>query len=344
MSGGRQRVRGGFTLLELTVVLAILTTLALLAVRETGKKVRGARRERSDELVERLAVAVSGEKGARDGSFVSDTGRLPRTAAWGADTNVLTLAELFACPEGTAEWAVREAFGNLSAACGAEACEADRGVWVGSGWRGPYWRNPGGGGAEELKDGWGVAMTSRNAAGWRPDAAAGERANRLLPAGFDGEDEATAALVEGTEVAGVRHLGANGLPDPGLARTNEWGRANGDRTAWFTNVAVSAVTGRLRLGAGARRVRVRIYGPETAADETGKVHAWDWEAEGEWLEGDSVPWRLEGEAAKGLTAGRRVVRAWTEGWDGDRYGHPAAVELEPGENWLAEMDVDREQP
>ena len=42
--------RGGFTLLELTVVLAILTTLALLAVRETGKKVRGARRERSDEI------------------------------------------------------------------------------------------------------------------------------------------------------------------------------------------------------------------------------------------------------------------------------------------------------
>ena len=339
-----RRGRGGFTLLELTVVLAILTTLALLAVRETGRKVRGARRERSDALVEGLAAAVRGEKGAREGSYVSDVGRLPRAVAWGGDTNVLTLGELYGRPEGVAEWGVREAYGNLSAACGAEAREADRGVWVGSGWRGPYWRNAGGGGAEELKDGWGVAMTSRNEAGWSPDAAAGERANRLLPAGFDGEAEETAAMVAGTEVAGVRHLGANGLPDPGVGRTNEWGEANGDRTAWFTNCAVAAVTGSARLGAAARRVGVRIYGPETAEGETGKVRAWEWEAEGEWLEGDCVAWRLEGEAAEGLTAGRRVVRAWSEGEGGERYGRPTAVELEPGENWLAEMDVDREQP
>lgn len=146
------RSRAGFTLLELAIVLVILGVLTAVATREIDKVQAQQRFEASQRGLETIREAVWGspDDRAADGSriqsgFVADLGRLPDFAGEG-------LAEL---------WANR-----TGGAYEVQPAAADADVLVAGGWRGPYARLPVG--AEELRDGWGNAYTSKLETGvWR---------------------------------------------------------------------------------------------------------------------------------------------------------------------------------
>ncbi len=136
--------RAGLTLLELTVVLAILVTLTAVVVQSTDQLIDPSRREASVRLLSELDAAVLGAAGARepDGTplvtgFVADIGRRPLAVGAAATTQLVELWE--------------NAGGLPTFTLAAPAGDAE--VRVGAGWRGPYLRLPLG--AAELRDGWG---------------------------------------------------------------------------------------------------------------------------------------------------------------------------------------------
>ena len=134
--------KGGFTLLELAIVLAILGVLTMLATREIGQVQDQQRFEASQRGLDTIREDVWGSPDDRapDGSgvragFVADVGRLPDR-----------LDELWTNTTGLGAFAVTK---------GVEDSE----VRVSGGWRGPYVRLSWN--ATNLLDGWGNAYTSR---------------------------------------------------------------------------------------------------------------------------------------------------------------------------------------
>ena len=133
--------RSGFSLLELVVVLAVLSVLTHLAVRELGAMREGKLVQAADRQLDAIREASA--------AFLSDVGRLPRLTA---ETNragevAYTLSELWKKP---ASLDYRK------------LVERD-GATVAVGWNGPYLRLPFG--CDRLRDPWGNPMEREDAAG-----------------------------------------------------------------------------------------------------------------------------------------------------------------------------------
>ena len=200
----RNRNRAGFTLLELVVVLAILATVTLLAIRAVDGVQDRHRFEASDRLLHDIEKAVLGSPDDRapDGTpslsgFVADMGRLPKARLNTA--GALDLGELWD-PTGLAPYTpVPSTPANTT-----PPTAADRHVILGRGWRGPYLRLPSG--APTLLDGWGNPIVSPPGSS-PPDPHATGYAR--LRTGTDAP-----VTTPGDEIRMVRLLGANGRFDP----------------------------------------------------------------------------------------------------------------------------------
>jgi prepilin-type N-terminal cleavage/methylation domain-containing protein len=124
-------MKRAFTLLELTVVIAIVSVLTHLAVRELGK-VRNTRLERAaDRQLEEIRSAAI--------AFLDDVGRLPRLSAV---TN----------GDGSVSWSLCELWRRPADVLPSRAVEKD-GVCLAAGWNGPYLKLPFG--KSRLLDPWG---------------------------------------------------------------------------------------------------------------------------------------------------------------------------------------------
>lgn len=134
-------MRRGFTLLEMTVVIAILALMTHLAMRELGQYRDNQRSAAADKQLEDIRDAAQ--------AFMRDIGRLPRLAA---NTNengevVWTLSELWQRPAGIA----------------ARHIKTKDGVSVAVGWDGPYLRMPFS--RTRLLDPWGNPIEAEDSAG-----------------------------------------------------------------------------------------------------------------------------------------------------------------------------------
>lgn len=156
------RGRPAFTLVELTVALLILAALAHLAMREVSH-LRDARlADVADRQLEELRDSVyCRAAGEQSTGFLADMGRLPQAES----ADCASLEELWKKPDGSLPFAVREAVSsNLCVSAAEKALLAENGVWVPTGWRGPYLRLPVG--RDELLDPWGNPMSNPDSAGY----------------------------------------------------------------------------------------------------------------------------------------------------------------------------------
>jgi prepilin-type N-terminal cleavage/methylation domain-containing protein len=197
---------GGFTLIELVVVLVILSLLTHLAVRELGKASHARMRRAAEEQIEEVQGAVWRRvSGGEPEGFLVDMGRLPRAVSETNETGraVLSLAELWRRPDGVAPFALRAAAAtNLVVPASVKEDLADESVKVPCGWRGPYLRMPFG--KDRLLDPWGNPVETLDDAGFA----------RLLA-------ESGRAVAPGSEVRRIRHLGADARPDDVVAPEGE---------------------------------------------------------------------------------------------------------------------------
>ncbi len=190
-------MKRAFTLIELTLVLLVLALLTHVAVAEFGRVRDRKMRESANRQLESVRDAVWSERaGGEIAGFLADMGRLPRIAGRGMDG---TLEELWSKPVDVPLYAMRPATAtNLCVAASQKAKLEEPGVFVPTGWRGPYLRLPFG--RDELLDPWGNAMTCEDDAGlerlsvsngvvvavshYGPSGQARERATlSILPAG-----------------------------------------------------------------------------------------------------------------------------------------------------------------
>ena len=159
----------GFTLVELVVVLAVIAVLTHLAVRELSHVRDTKLAQAADCQLEEIRASVySRVKGEEASGFLADMGRMPRLAedirtdrlSHAVLTNS-TLGELWSMPTGARPYAVRPASPeNLAPGI---ASLADAGVYVPTGWRGPYLRIPFG--KTRLLDPWGNPIEKTDDAG-----------------------------------------------------------------------------------------------------------------------------------------------------------------------------------
>ena len=164
----RPAARSAFTLIEMTIVLAIIAIVTHLAVRETGRMLEERRLAAADRLLEEVRAAVYSQlPGEAPTGFLADMGRLPRLAPLRDDGNGAaaaensTLSELWRIPSGARPFAIRQAvLENL--AVPDENMVASN-IYVGTGWRGAYLRLAPR--ADRLCDPWGNPMETEDAAG-----------------------------------------------------------------------------------------------------------------------------------------------------------------------------------
>ena len=161
--------RGGFTLVELVVVLAVIAVLTHLAVRELSHlrddRLSKAADRQLEEIRASVYLRVPGEEAT---GFLADMGRLPRLAddvrtgraSRTAVTNS-TLGELWLLPSGAKPYAVRQATAE-NLVPGLESL-VNAAVYVPTGWRGPYLRLPFG--RTRLLDPWGNPVEKEDEAG-----------------------------------------------------------------------------------------------------------------------------------------------------------------------------------
>lgn len=137
------RPRRGLTLLELTIVLAILGILTLVAVLMTDGVVDQGRYDVTVRTLDNVRSAILGPVGQADGpSFVADVGRLPQVVP----ANPTDLSS---------EPAVAELWEQRTIRTYGPPAEGfqDPDIRLFSGWRGPYLRIATGNSL--LRDGWG---------------------------------------------------------------------------------------------------------------------------------------------------------------------------------------------
>jgi prepilin-type N-terminal cleavage/methylation domain-containing protein len=160
----------GFTLIEMTVVLLLITLLASVAIRETNSLSFQVRYEQTQERLERIREAILGNprqiingQQAISG-FVADMGRLPE--------NLRELLQSGSCSDPTkktpltctapATWTWTSII-TYEGKCSdttfstKTACQTNGHGWLNVGWNGPYLQvsgNPGD--ADVLTDGWGT--------------------------------------------------------------------------------------------------------------------------------------------------------------------------------------------
>ena len=152
----------GFTLVEMTVVLLLITLLASVAVRETAELGFQTRYEQTKDRLEMIKQAILGNprqiingQQAISG-FVADMGRLPNT--------LRELIEDYDC-DGPLVDGNSDTNLNNDGGC-PWILDTTYNSGLGSGWRGPYLTisgNPSDNDA--LSDGWGATATNGNF-GW----------------------------------------------------------------------------------------------------------------------------------------------------------------------------------
>ena len=191
-------MKRGFTLIELSVVLAILALVTNLAVREMSALRQSRASSSAATQLSELGDAVWRERpGEEPSGFLADLGRLPRATAFTGTTGRVsaTLGELWRRPSGVGAYSLRRAVaGNLAVPAAEVASLADGDVAIACGWRGPYLRLPPG--RDRLFDPWGNPMENRDDAGY----------DRLF-------DIAGNPSPIGGEVAAARHLGSDARAD-----------------------------------------------------------------------------------------------------------------------------------
>ena len=161
--------RGGFTLVELVVVLVVIAVLTHLAVRELSHLRDGKLSKAADRQLEEIRAGVySRVVGEEATGFLADMGRLPRLAddvRTGRASRITvtnsTLGELWLMPSGAKPYAVRQATAE-NLVPGLESL-VNASVYVPTGWRGPYLRLPFG--KMRLLDPWGNPVEMEDAAG-----------------------------------------------------------------------------------------------------------------------------------------------------------------------------------
>lgn len=300
MNPNRQPARtiGGFTLLELVVVLAILAVLTSMAVVAVDGAADRARADRSNRLLEDLRIAITGgadsataDGRAGGGGFVADMGRLP--------TGVLvdgrwTMAELWTPPVLGQQHGVRAAI----LAHGVEAADEDPQVLVAGGWRGPYLRLAAG--TDGLRDGWGNLMASpQTGVSGDPLAAAYPRLRTRDDLPVDAPAQA---------VAIIRHLGGNGRLNPADV---SWDR---DVEIRFTDAEIFAgAAGQVEIldedgnplpPTPGTPVVVRLYGPDP--DDAAKIKVYKTAVD---FSANPVTWAIPAVVSAGPTIGPRAARA-----------------------------------
>lgn len=294
----RTRKSGGFTLLELVVVLAILAVLTSMAVVAVDGAADRARADRSNALLDDLRVAIAGTSGATTadgrpdaGGFVADMGRPPVgllvDGRW-------TLAELWTPPAAERMHGVR----NATAAHGVAVADEDPEVLVAGGWRGPYLRL--GAGEDGLRDGWGNPMASPEVgAPGDPLAAAYPR----LRTSGDLPVDAPARTI-----GIIRHLGANGRIDPA---DTSWDRdieiRFDDTDLWVGaagQVEILDEEGNLLPPSPGTPVVVRLYGPDPA--DPSRINVYKTQVD---FSANPVVWSIPAAVPGGPTIGARAARA-----------------------------------
>lgn len=277
----------GFTLLELTVVLAILAVVTAIAVASVETAQDQARYEATQRGLEQIREAVLGSPDARGpdgtpvlGGFVSDMGRLPKTVD---ESGVLTLGELLA-PTG-AIFDLRPA----TAANGVSGVDEDPEVLVPGGWRGPYLRLSLG--ASTIADGWGNTYT---------DAKLRDLSSTPL----------TGA---GREIREIWHYGSNGtesLGDAGYAKDAGLRFEDGSFAAVLkATVQVMDPDGNLLAPQGNGftydLITVKVFGPD--ANDASKIIV---SQVSQAFIGTPATFSEVAYLISGLTQGTRVVRAY----------------------------------
>lgn len=257
---------GGFTLVELLVVLFILSLVSLLATREVGKQKHQLRYERSSQLMDDLQTAIVGDRyaGSPRPCFLGDMGRLPVTVH---TNDMLTLAELFVCPTNAPTFGLYTPTSENRSSRSAAYHAMDDHVSVPMGWRGPYLKTAPGVKAPYLRDAWGnpvVSSEDHTALEFRPNCLLGEE----WP-GLDQLDE--------WDTTGIltKMAASNGMSVRYILNWGADGRIN-----WETNAAsydkdhelafpdrTYTVQGHVEFPEGWTDVRVRLYGPDAAEAE-----------------------------------------------------------------------------
>lgn len=232
----------GLTLIELIVVLVILSTLAIVALRGTEGIADQARFEASQDVIDNLDYAIFGESGTTDASgrvlvsgFIADMGRPP--IAFGDDA-ALQLRELW---DNDLDDNGIEDFVPF----GVQNPAADSNVRVLAGWRGPYLRLAPG--AHMLSDGWGEPLQIRRS------------------------DEAN--VLDGELVEIVRSLGRDGT-NGGIDYATDLGPIVLSRDSPIEDRWQSEVDFRVHKGSigtdpalsDGQNIVVRYYGPDVIGD------------------------------------------------------------------------------
>lgn len=176
-----QNSERGFSLVELTVVLLLITLLASVAVRETAELGFQTRYEQTRERLDMIRQAILGNprqiiNGQQAVSgFVADMGRLPislreliQVASYCTDNTKFTKAD---CEiTSGAVWLGRKSYGFCSLSYPNETqCIANAGLWTHlfyGGWSGPYLNISGNPvDNDAFTDGWGNVANDNNY-GW----------------------------------------------------------------------------------------------------------------------------------------------------------------------------------